>query len=189
MKDMIKITINLVAIFVASGLILGLVYSFSAPKITKIKAEEEQKALKLVMPEAAKIDNIGKWEPVPGKKGDNYVAKDADGNDFGYVVTTYGKGYAGYIKVMVATDKDLSIKAIKILDHGETPGLGDEIEQPDFLDRFKGKKLDQLQVVKNPDPNKIEAISGATISSRGVTNGVKTGVQELVEKYQGVTSK
>jgi electron transport complex protein RnfG len=188
MREMMKITLNLVVIFVAAGAILSVVFANTAPVIAKIKKEEKEKALKVLMPEADKIEEAGKWEPF-GKHAEYYAAKDREGADAGYIASTYGKGYSSYINVLVGLNKDMTIKAIKVLDHAETPGLGDEIEQPYFQKRFEGKKLDQLEVVKNPDPEKIEAISGATISSRAVTKGVKEAVKFLVEKYQGVESQ
>jgi electron transport complex protein RnfG len=185
MKDIIKITFNLVVIFVIAGLVVAVVYSIAGPKIANNQKIEEEKARKELMPAAASIPSAGKWVTAEGKKGEYYVAKDANGNDVGYLITSYGKGYAGYIKVLVAVNKDMTVKAIKPLSHTETPGLGDELDKPYFQKRFEGKRLDQLEVVKQPDPNKIEAISGATISSRGVTNGVRQGVKFLMEKYQG----
>jgi len=183
MKDIMKITLNLVVIFVASGVILAVVFANTAPRIAKIKVEEQEKALKLLMPDAASIPKAGDWTTPEGKHAEFFTAKDAQGGDMGYIASTFGKGYSSYIKMLVALNKDMTIKQINVLDHAETPGLGDEIEQAYFQDRFKGKTLEQLEVIKQPDPNKIEAISGATISSRAVTKGIKTGVEMLKERY------
>ena len=79
----------------------------------------------------------------------------------------------------------MKVKGIGILGHGETPGLGDEIEQDYFKKRFEGKSLEQLEVVKVEGTDKIQAISGATISSRAVTKGVRESVKLLKEKYSG----
>lgn len=185
MKEMLKITFNLVVIFVAAGLIVAVVYSVAGPIIANNQRIEEENARKQLMPDAASIPPEGKWSTAEGKHGEYYAAKDSDGKDIGYLIVSYGKGYAGFIKVLVAVNKDMTVKAIKPLSHSETPGLGDELDKAYFQDRFKGKKLDQLEVVKQPDPNKIEAISGATISSRGVTKGVKEGLEYLIKRYQG----
>ena len=100
-----------------------------------------------------------------------------------YISSTAGKGYSSYIKMLVSLDTDLKIKEIKILGHGETPGLGDQIEEAPFLNQYKGKALSQLKLVKTETTENIQAISGATISCRAVTNGVKDAVQTLVDKY------
>ncbi|MCK5426530.1 MAG: FMN-binding protein, partial [Thermodesulfovibrionia bacterium] len=75
---------------------------------------------------------------------------------------------------------------ITILAHAETPGLGDEIEEDYFLSQFEGKRADNLVVIKGETEDKIEAISGATISSRAVTeDGVRKGVEMLRETVSG----
>lgn len=183
MKDMIKITINLAVIFVVAGGILALVYAGSEPKIVAIKAQEKEKALKSLMPEASFINAAGIYEPLEGKKAGYYIAKDKNGKPIGYIATSYSKGYSSIIKLMVAADSRMRLKGIKILDEQETPGLGDDVSKPYFQDQFKGKTLDQLVVVKNPDPTKILAITGATISSKAATRGVTTGLQYLISKY------
>jgi electron transport complex protein RnfG len=86
--------------------------------------------------------------------------------------------------MLVSVDNSLSIKDLNILHHGETPGLGDQVEDRKlFLDQFKGKSLKQLVLIKGETKENIQAITGATISSRAVTNGVKDAVQMLVDKY------
>jgi electron transport complex protein RnfG len=75
------------------------------------------------------------------------------------------------------------VRKINILHQGETPGLGDEISTDPFMEQFRGKDLDHLVVIKGETEDKIQAITGATISSRAVTNGVKDGVKMLMEKY------
>lgn len=185
MKEMIKITISLVVIFVTAGVIMASVFAKTAPIMAEAQRREKEEALKRLMPEAEKITEAGKWEPF-GKHAEYYEGK--KGNDtIGYIASTYGKGYSSYISILVAVDPDMKVKKISILSHGETPGLGDEIEQEYFKKRFEGKALEQLEVVKTETTDKIQAISGATISSRAVTNGVREAVKLLKEKYQGGT--
>ncbi len=88
----------------------------------------------------------------------------------GYVIESYGKGYSSFIHTMLAVDSSLKVINITILGHAETPGLGDIIETPDFQKQFYGKRTDNMQVVKTTGTDKIQAISGATISSRAVVN-------------------
>ena len=77
----------------------------------------------------------------------------------------------------------MKIQSINILGHGETPGLGDEIEKDYFKKQFENKTLEQIELVKTEGTDKIQAISGVTISSRAVTNGVKEAMKLLKEKY------
>jgi len=183
MKEMFKITMSLIAIFVAAGVIMASVFAKTSPIKAAAEKREKEEALKKLMPEADAIKEAGKWEPF-GKHGEYYDGIKG-GKTVGYIASTYGKGYSSYISILVAVDPSLKVKQISILDHGETPGLGDEIEQEYFRKRFEGKSLDQLVVVKTEGTDKIQAISGATISSRGVTNGVREAVKFLKEKYEG----
>ncbi len=183
-KDMIKITINLVVIYVIGGLILAFVYAKASPIMYKKAEEEKQAALRTMMPEADKIEEIGKWEP-HHKHAGYYVAKKGN-EEVGYIVESFGKGYSSYINMLVSVDKSFTVKKVNILHHAETPGLGDEVEKDYFLRRFENKSVDNLVVVKGETQDKVEAISGATISSRAVTeDGVRNGVKMLKEKLTG----
>ncbi len=207
-KDMAKITFNLVVVYVIGGLIMAFVYAKTSP-IMFIKAKEEKEAaLKLMMPEADKVAKLGDWE-IHEKQAEYYAArtcgevkvttiedektgkikeeKECIGpEDIGYVVEGFGKGYSSYIHVLASVDMDFIIQKISILGHGETPGLGDEIEKDYFLDQFKGKSVDKLVVIKGETEEYIQAITGATISSRAVAeDGVRNGVEMLIEIIPG----
>lgn len=207
-KDMIKITVNLVVIYVVGGLIMAFVYAKTSP-IMFIKAKEEKEAaLKLMMPEADQIASLGTWEPHE-KQAEYYAARKCgelkkisiqdektgnmkeetecvDPQDIGYIVEGFGKGYSSYIHILASVDRDFILKKISVLGHGETPGLGDEIEKDYFLNQFEGKTVDTLVVIKGETPDKIQAITGATISTRAVTeDGVRNGVKFLREKLSG----
>lgn len=186
-KDMIKIMLNLTIIYVVGGLILAFVYAKTSP-IMFIKAKEEkQAALRKMLPEADEGENgiveLGTWEP-HHKHASYYVGK-KEGEEIGYIVEGFGKGYSSYINVLVAVTKDFVVDKISILHHAETPGLGDEILQESFLNQFKGKALDHLVVVKKETDTDIQAITGATISSRATTEGVREGLKMLIDKMTG----
>lgn len=205
---MAKITVNLVLFYLVGGLILAGVYAITSPiKFQKEKAEKEAALIKM-MPEADKIEKLGDWEPhekhaeyfaalkctelmtrsvKDEKTGEMKEIKECvSPRNIGYIVEGLGKGYSSYIHLLASVDKDITLKKIKILGHGETPGLGDEIEKDYFLNQFEGKKLDSLEVVKTDTEDKIQAITGATISSRAVTeDGIRKGIEMLKEKLSG----
>ena len=184
MKEMLKITLSLVAIFIAAGLIMGVTYKYTSPKRFIAEKEEKEKALKEMAPDATDpILPAGNWSSSHGKPYEYYLAT-SNGKPVAYISSTAGKGYSSYIAMLVSLDTDLKIKDVNILHHGETPGLGDQVEDRKlFLDQFKGKALSQIVLLKTETKENIQAISGATISSRAVTNGVKDAVQTLVDKY------
>jgi electron transport complex protein RnfG len=187
-KDMAKITINLVVIYLIGGLIIAFVYAKTSPVMYKKALEEKEAALKTMMPEADKIEEIGKWEP-HHKHAGYYIAKKGS-EELGYIVEGFGKGYSSYINILVSVDKNLTVKKVSILHHAETPGLGDEIEKDYFLKRLESKSIDTLVVLKGEAGDKVEAISGATISSRAVTeDGVRNGIKMLKEKLSGAKTE
>jgi len=179
-KDIIKITLNLVIVYLIGGFILSFVYANASPRIFRNNQEAEKNALKELMPDADSIDKMGEWSP--HEKHAKYFIAKKGGETTGYVVQSFGKGYSSYINTFIAVNKDFKVQKIKILAHGETPGLGDEIEKDWFQNQFKDKSIDHLKVIKGETKEDIQAISGATISSRAVTeDAVKNGVAFLVK--------
>jgi electron transport complex protein RnfG len=179
-KDIAKITLTLVVFYVIGGFILAFVYANASPKIYRNNEEAEKKALKELMPAADDISKMGDWT-IHDKHAKYFIAKKG-GETVGYIIQSFGKGYSSYINTFIAVDKDFKVQKINILGHGETPGLGDEIEAESFRDQFKDKDIDHLKVLKTETKEYIQAISGATISSRAVTeDAVKNGVAFLIK--------
>lgn len=179
-KDIAKITLTLVIFYIIGGFILAFVYANASPKIFRNNEEAEKKALKQLIPDADDISKMGDWS-IHDKHAKYFIAKKG-GETVGYVIQSFGKGYSSYINTFVAVDKDFRVQKINILAHGETPGLGDEIETDSFKDQFKDKDIDHLKVLKTETKEYVQAISGATISSRAVTeDAVKNGVAFLIK--------
>ena len=182
MKDMMKITLSLVAIFIGAGLIMGVSYKFTSPIKFKAEKKEKEEALKEMAPTAKDpIIPAGKWSV--HSRNFEYYAATASGKPVAYISSTAGKGYSSFIQMLVSLDTDLKINEVKVLSLNETPGLGDQVLEKSFLDQFKGKSLPQIVLIKGETKENIQAITGATISSRGVTNGIKDAVQTLDDKY------
>lgn len=182
MKEMLKITLSLVAIFIVAGIIMGVTYKYTAPVRFAAEKKEKEEALKEMAPEAVDpIKQAGDW--TANNKPYEYYNATSNGKPVAYIASTAGKGYSSYIKMLVSLSPDLKIREVKILGHEETPGLGDQVEDKSFLDQFKGKTLSQIVLVKGETKENIQAVSGATYSSRGVTKGVKDAVQLLIDKY------
>lgn len=182
MKEMIRITLGLVVIFVGAGMIMGGTFKVTSPVKFIAEQREKEEALKEMAPEATEpIKTAGTWEV--HRKNYEYFTATANGAPVAYIASSAGKGYSSYIKLLVSIDRDLRIKNLKVLSHQETPGLGDQILEEPFLDQFKGKELTKIVLLKTDTTEYIQAISGATISSRAVTEGVKDAVQLLVDQY------
>jgi electron transport complex protein RnfG len=111
---------------------------------------------------------------------DGYYVGMADGAVVGYVFETESKGYGGTVKVMTGIDSEGNISGVVILSHSETPGLGANAEKADFLDQFLQPASGEIQVIKyqTPAEGQIEAMTGATITSKAVTDAVNQAVAQ-----------
>jgi electron transport complex protein RnfG len=177
---MIKITLNLIVIYLIGGLILAVVYAKTSPVMYRNAVHEKETALKKLMPDADRIEKLGDWS-IHDKHSEYYVAKKGD-TVTGYIIQSFGKGYSSYINTFIAVDKDFRVLRINILGHAETPGLGDEIESDNFKNQLNGKDIEHLKVVKTDTTEYVQALSGATISSRAVTeDAVRNGVAFLIK--------
>jgi electron transport complex protein RnfG len=182
-KDIIKIVANLVVIYLIGGAILSYVHANTSPIRYENNIKAEEKALKLLIPDADKIEKMGDWE-IHEKHG-KYWKAEKNGKVIGYVILSFGKGYSSYIRTLIAVDKDFKIMKVEILDHKETPGLGDEIMSASWKSQFAGKDFDHIKLIKGETKEYIQAITGVTISSRAVTeDAVKNGVKFLIEKVK-----
>jgi electron transport complex protein RnfG len=101
----------------------------------------------------------------------------------GWVAKAGGQGYGDKLELLIGTDADVQkITGLFVLEQKETPGLGNRISEPQWRNQFVGKSTaTPLQVVKGngEGPATIDAITGATISSRSVTAIVNTTIGNL----------
>ena len=133
---------------------------------------------------------------VPVTMGNKIIAYKAfvnpDTSDLiGYAFQANGSGYSGMIKTLAAIDTSGIILAIKVLSQTETPGLGSKCEEirsgessPWFQDQFKGKQATDLAVDK--DGGNIDSITGATITSRAITNAVADSARSLINNLDAI---
>lgn len=120
------------------------------------------------------------------KDGAVYGAYDADGNLIGVVITTESSGYGGKIEVMTGIKSNGEVSGVNILSMEETPGLGAKGKEDSFLKQYKGFDRSNLAVSK--DGGEINALSGATITSRAITKAVNEAI-EISKSYLGVVSQ
>jgi len=168
----------IVALFAASSsLILSFTYQFTQPSIQNNKKRAEDNAIKLVAPDGAKT-----YETFEQEDGYKYIAAyDEDKQKIGYIIKVNSKGYSSVIQMLVGLDPELNITGVKILSQTETPGLGTRIDEKGFINQFVRKKGDDIYVDK--DGGEISSITGATISSRAVTNGLREEIKKFKEVH------
>ena len=95
----------------------------------------------------------------------------------GYAFMTNGKGYGGKIGILVGLETNRALRGIRVISHQETPGLGAKITDIGFLDQFVGLVPAQLALAR--DGGAVDAITGATISSRAVAEGIFAGLVDM----------
>ena len=185
MKDIAQFaaTLTLVALITAGS--LAWVNKITKPKIVEQQENALTVALSSVLPDCIK------GIIVPVKKNDHisyyqgYLDKEQT-QLIGYAYLAEGKGYSSTIRTLVGIDTLFTIYAIKILSQQETPGLGSLCEEvrsgeskPWWQVQFTGKTAKGIAVDK--DKGDIESITGATITSRAITNSISEGVNRLFE--------
>lgn len=183
MKENLKLGIILLIIAATAGLILSVAHSVTMKPILAKEKEEKESAMKLVLHEAESFETvkIDKSEEVLGAE-----AGIKDGKKIGYCINVSSKGYGGPINMMIGISEDGKIEGVRILSLSETPGLGSKTQEPEFIDQFKDKQAAELSVVKDTaSDNQIQAVSGATISSTAVTNGVNNAIKLFNDTLKG----
>ena len=189
-KKLVHDALLLTAFTLVLGFLLGLVYEITKQPIAAANAAAAQEAYKAVFAEAdsfAALDGFDKnaaTEVVVAAGfedsiDDVQVAKDASGADIGYVVTVTAKdGSQSTITFSVGIQSDGTVNGYSVTSIAETPGLGMKVQEESFYSQFQGKLVDAFNVVKNPPAgdDEIEAISGATISSKAMANGVNAAL-------------
>jgi len=170
-NSMFKITLNLTMATLLAGMIIAVVYYFTAPIAEIQRIRQKEQSMKELVPDAASFVEIeGKTEWFKAEKEGKVIA---------YLVLTHQKGFDGHIKMFVAVTPDKKVIGYKVLSHRETPGLGDQAFKPKFAGQFTGKGLENMELVKIQEEGTILAITGATITSRAVTTAVKNVLTEL----------
>lgn len=189
MNKIIKNTIILTVITLVSGVALGAVYQVTKAPIAKVQEAAKQEAYRQVFADADSFNTLSVNqkeaadavaaagaddgavidEAVEAKKGDETI---------GYVITaTDPNGYGGDIQVSVGIQNDGTVNGIALLSISETAGLGMKATEPKFYEQYSGKKTDHFYVSKDGgEGEKIDAISGATITTRAVTGAVNASL-------------
>ena len=174
-KELIRLSGILCAITLVASLLLAGVNKLTLPRIVQAEVLAAENAMKAILPEADNFEEIAE-NVFKAKKGEETA---------GYCVTVTPSGFAGEIKMLVGIGTDYKVKGIEILSHSETAGLGAKAADSKFKDRFK-EKNPYMTVVKGEtdSPDEVQAITGATITSRAVATGVSEAYN-LLQKVKG----
>ncbi|MFQ7748735.1 MAG: RnfABCDGE type electron transport complex subunit G [Eubacteriales bacterium] len=146
--------------------------------LTKEKIAEQQ-ALKAEESRRIVLDSADSFE---AQDNGEYYAGIKDGQTVGYVFETESKGYGGTVRVMTGISSEGEITGVVVLSHSETPGLGANAEKEDFRNQYKQAAPESgIEIVKyqTPAEGQIEAMTGATITTKAVTQAVNQAVEKF----------
>ena len=183
-KYIIKLTVTLFVTCVIVAGLLGLVNSVTCGPIAEINKAKTEAAMKAVVadPEnstfSEALEITGDMTAAASSAGatvtEAYEAQ-AGGSTIGYALKIVASGSQGNIEMMVGVDAEGAVTGVSIVKNSETSGIGSKVmsNENGVLDQFIGKSAadGMLSVGKN-----VDAISGATVSSRGVTTGVNAAL-------------
>lgn len=184
MREILQLAVALTIITAVAGTALSRVYVLTRDRIEAVERQRELDAMRLALPEATVFepDTVDGFVYFRGYADSTNIG----GQPVGYVARAAGKGYSSTILTMVGVDPDMQITGIKVASQQETPGLGTRIEEVRsgeqrawFQRQFEGLRADQLELTRTGEGNTIESITGATISSRAVTESVRRTVRQL----------
>lgn len=182
-KYITKLTVTLLVTCVIVAGLLGLVNGVTAGPIAAINQQKTQDAMAQVVSDASSFQAVAE---IPQAALDAAAAAGGtltelyDGQDAGYVLKVVASGSQGNIEMMVGVDGDGVVTGVSVVDSSETAGIGTKVTGNEplasgtgVLDQFIGKSAADgtLAVGSN-----VEAITGATVSTRGVTTGVNAAL-------------
>jgi electron transport complex protein RnfG len=198
--SIIRISANLMAAGLLSAVVLAILNFFTQPLREANERERfERGRQEALQGKAVRFEELEAKEQAEAE-GDGHESEvtryrgfDEHGDVVGYVIANKCRGYEGHIEYLlgvgVVTEEDqadrLAIVEFTLVKQRETPGLGDNAKQPWFRERFAGHDATQLEVQKvvadGEKDQKIEAITGATITSRALANAFKADLEQLAE--------
>lgn len=192
-NKIIKDAMALTLITLVAGAALGAVRGITKEPIARQEALTKAEAYKEVFEEANDYSTVEMTDELAGQLRDSldsegYQAQsideiveavDGSGASLGYIITVISsEGYGGDIKFTMGVQSDGTMNGISILSISETAGLGMRANTDEFKSQFVGKNTDKLVYTKNgaSADNEIDALSGATVTTNAMTNGVNAGL-------------
>ena len=172
-----RLTGILLAICAVVSLLLAVVNSATEPIITAMQAEKTAKAM-------AQVLQADEYVPVtvsaPGVTGVSEAK--TGGSAVGHVVEVTANGFGGAINMVVGVDINGAVTGVSVIKHSETGNIGTKVVADSaVLGRFEGMSLDKGEITVNSGDNRFDGVTGATVSSKGVTAGVNAALAAVAQ--------
>ncbi|AKL95083.1 electron transport complex RnfABCDGE type G subunit [Clostridium aceticum] len=175
MREIVKLGIILLVITAVAGLVLGYTNDMTQGIIQQRAMEETIEAMGALLPEADDFQGIEDENVFTDELIVEAYEGTKEGTTVGYAVKVAPQGYGGRVELLVGMSDEGRITGVKIGDHSETPGLGSKIADAAFVNQFLDKGTEDAFIITKggeAGDEYIEAISGATVSSKAVVDGV-----------------
>ena len=195
MNQTLRFAVVLTTVCLLAAVGVSGVYTLTEPRIRERQEAEKEQARR----EVASAEVV-RFEPIAPEE-DLYRAVDASGKKtLGYVATGKARGYSGDVAVTAGFTPELKVVRVVVTAQTETPGLGaelgkaqtnqtiwgilhltpEEVKETSWLDQFKGKNGEELTLA----PGKIDARTGATITSRAITVAVRQAFDQVKKSIE-----
>lgn len=175
-SSFLNLLITLGVITLVAGLSLGYVFQWTKKPIAKAQMDKQLRAIEAVVKGYDNNPVLEKFKIATpnGKDSLEMFPAKRKGELIGMAVKTKSsRGYSGDIWIMVGFTMQGQIQNIVVIEHKETPGLGSKLTDPNFLNQFLEKNPGQVNLKVKKDGGTVDAISGATISSRAFSEAVQ----------------
>jgi len=184
MKLFLRLGLTLLGFCAVATALLAYVNSITKPLIDEHQRTAAEQTMSKLIPEAV-------FEPVTiHTEKDSlvyYIAKDQKTGEIkGYTFTAVKPGYSSMVKTMAAIDTNFKIINIQVIEQSETPGLGANCTKPEFSAKFTGLSADDLVVDR--DGGKFVSLTGATITTRAVTNSLRDAIKLIQKDVESKTT-
>jgi len=184
MRDTIKLGFMLFLITAIAALVLSVSNQITAPKILESIIKTNQEA------RLAVLDTADTFEKIE-VQGEENIVEIYEGNKddlvVGYTIKTISNGFGGKLEVLTGISKDGEVTGMKLLSHTETPGLGANAAKDEFQSKFLKKNSTDLVSINKVEPqndNEVQAITGATITSKAVAKAVNTALEYFEANFK-----
>ncbi|SFS46157.1 RnfABCDGE type electron transport complex subunit G [Lutibacter maritimus] len=184
-----NMVISLFVITIISGFSLGYVNQLTEQPIKDAKVAKKTNAIKLVLPDfdnnpvedvvLIKSENINdSIEVYPGFANNEFVGA--------AVIGSSEKGFSGLVKLMIGFKASGEIQNIEVLEQKETPGLGTKMKDEKFLAQFRDKNPSTYNLKVKKDGGEVDALTGATISSRAFGEATQMAFDEFMKNKENL---
>ncbi|MBQ2766293.1 MAG: RnfABCDGE type electron transport complex subunit G [Clostridia bacterium] len=165
-KTILGITVKLLVISMITALILSCVNALTADKIAENIAREKADAIMSIFPSADGNEQLN----VAFETMSALYMVNSGSKTIGYAAEVTPLGFGGKMSLMIGVNSDGTLAGVKMISHSETPGLGNRAGAPEYLSQYIGKNMKAL------DTDGIDVITGSTVSSNAILDGVKAAL-------------